>query len=89
MWPASLAPAWAASAAITATYGPAHEEPQQPTAAEETGTDPVAELVDRAITHGNEHVIKFSDTAAEVYAPTGDPRALAAARRAAELIHPA
>jgi Questin oxidase-like len=89
MWPASLAAAWAASAAITATYGPAHEEPQQPTAAEETGTDPVAELVDRAITHGDEHVIKFSDTAAEVYASTGDPRALAAARRAAELIDPA
>lgn len=88
MWPASLAAAWAASAAITATYGPAHGEPQQPPTAQE-GADPVAELVDRAVAHGDEHVIKFSDTAAETYARTGDPRALAAARRAADLIQPA
>ncbi|MGH3191405.1 MAG: hypothetical protein ACRDPY_30505 [Streptosporangiaceae bacterium] len=69
----SLAAAWAASAAITATDGPARGQPLQPVA-EETGADPV---VDRAVAHGDEHVIKFSD-AAETYARTGDPRALAA-----------
>jgi hypothetical protein len=46
----------------------------------------VAELLDRAIGHGDEHVIKFSDTAAEVYARTGHADALAAALRAGELI---
>jgi len=40
----------------------------------------------RAVEHGDEHVIKFADTAADVYARTGNPAALAAAVRAAELI---
>jgi hypothetical protein len=88
MWPASLAAAWAASAAITAAYGPARGQPGQP-AVEEAEAGPVTELIERAVAHGDEHVIKFSDTAAETYARTGDPRALAAARRAADLIEPA
>jgi hypothetical protein len=36
--------------------------------------------------HGDEHVIKFADTAADVYARTGDRDALAAAVRATQLI---
>ncbi len=46
-------------------------------------------MLDRAIDHGDEHVIKFSDTAVEVYNRTGDPAALAAARRAGDLLDPA
>jgi hypothetical protein len=32
----------------------------------------------RAVEHGDEHVIKFADTAADVHARTGNPDALAA-----------
>jgi hypothetical protein len=35
--------------------------------------------VHRAAEHGDEHVIKFTDTAVEVYERTQDPDALAAA----------
>jgi hypothetical protein len=44
------------------------------------------EVFARAVAHGDEHVIKFADTAAEVHARTGNPAALAAAVRAVELI---
>jgi len=40
----------------------------------------------RAVEHGDEHVIKFADTAADVYARTGNRDALAAAVRATQLI---
>lgn len=45
-----------------------------------------AEVLDRAVAHGDEHVIKFTDTAAEVYARTGQSDALAAALRTGTLI---
>ncbi|MEU7894474.1 hypothetical protein AB0B45_16650 [Nonomuraea sp. NPDC049152] len=48
-----------------------------------------AEVLDRAVAHADEHVIKFTDTAAEVHTRTGHPDALAAALRAAGLIPPA
>jgi len=44
------------------------------------------EVLDRAVAHGDEHVIKFTDTAAEVHARTGQTDALAAALRAGTLI---
>jgi hypothetical protein len=44
------------------------------------------EILDGAISHGDEHVIKFTDTAAEVYQRTGNPDALAAALQCARLI---
>jgi hypothetical protein len=47
--------------------------------------DPIT-VFDRAAEHGDEHVIKFTDTAAEVYRRTGDPAALQAAARVASLI---
>jgi hypothetical protein len=40
--------------------------------------------VERALAHGDEHVIKFADTALDV----GDDRALAAAVRAIEMSEP-
>jgi len=43
-------------------------------------------VLDRAVDHGDEHVIKFTDTAAEAYVRTGQPGTLAAALRAATLI---
>ena len=46
----------------------------------------MAEVLDRAVDHGDEHVIKFTDTAAEVYARTGRAEALAAALHVGTLI---
>jgi hypothetical protein len=54
------------------------DPPSGPQAAEETFA--------RAVGHGDEHVIKFADTAADVFARTGNPGALAAAIRATQLI---
>ena len=77
---------WAAAAALTASYAPAAtairtdlpDAPAGPQAAEETFA--------RAVEHGDEHVIKFADTAADVYARSGADDALAAAVRATQLI---
>jgi hypothetical protein len=55
-------------------------------AAAPAGDDPAAALLDRVAHHADEHVIKFSDTAVEVYERTGDPAALAAAVHCANLI---
>jgi hypothetical protein len=86
LWADSLTAAWAACAAITAAYAPGEPPPRAelPTAPE--GADPATELVDRSVAHGDEHVIKFTDTAVESYRRTGDPDALAACVRVAELI---
>ena len=40
----------------------------------------------RAAEHGDEHVLKFADTAVEAYDRTGDPDLLAATGHARELI---
>jgi hypothetical protein len=42
--------------------------------------------VAQAVAHGDEHVIKFADTAIDVYERTGNPDALAAAAHVRELI---
>ncbi|MGE5291053.1 MAG: hypothetical protein ACM3ML_28415 [Micromonosporaceae bacterium] len=73
LWPPSLAAVWAASAAITSMYGPPSPRPL-----EYTPPHDADDMLDRAWAHGDEHVIKFTDTAAEVFARTTDPRALAA-----------
>ena len=86
LWAPSVGASWAAAAALTASYAPAApagpdglpDPPAGPQAAEETFA--------RAVGHGDEHVIKFADTAADVYARTGDRDALAAAIRATQLI---
>jgi hypothetical protein len=41
---------------------------------------------DQAVEHGHEHVIKFADTAVEVFTRTGDPAAIAEASRPMDLI---
>ncbi|MBL1098950.1 DUF4243 domain-containing protein [Streptomyces sp. 205] len=87
LWAPSLDAAWAASAAVTAAYGP--PEPVLPPSAAAT-TSP-EEVFARAAAHGDEHAIKLTDTALDVArdaAATGeDPGpALAAALHACALI---
>ncbi|WP_405855088.1 questin oxidase family protein [Streptomyces sp. NBC_01515] len=79
LWAPSLHAAWTASASVTAMYAP------------EKGIDFVPhvrltaeEVMVRALEHGDEHVIKLTDTALDV----GDERALAAALRAVEISEP-
>ena len=42
----------------------------------------------RAAQHGDEHVIKLTDTVLDVHARTGDPSVLSAATHCADLIEP-
>lgn len=86
LWKDSLTAVWAAAAAITACYADGAPAPlAQPAAT----ADPAADLLDRAARHGDEHVLKFADTAVDVYTRTGDPAALAAGHTAAALLAPA
>ena len=86
LWAASAAAAWDAAAMLTASYAPAGPAPPGTRAAAAAGPGGAEEVFARAVAHGDEHVIKFADTAADVYARTGDPAALAAAVHATELI---
>lgn len=79
LWVPSLRAAWTASAAVTAMYAP-----DAPVAYTPPGTLSAEEVMERALAHGDEHVIKLTDTALDV----GDERALAAALRAIELSEP-
>ena len=88
LWIPSLTAAWAASAALTAMYAPASARPRAELPAAPQAGDPVAEVIDRACAHGDEHVIKFTDTAAWVYQQTANPDALAAAVQATRLLTP-
>ncbi|MFF5453064.1 questin oxidase family protein [Streptomyces sp. NPDC012950] len=79
LWVPSLSAAWAASAAVTAAYAPVEPAPY-----EATPLTP-EEVFARAAAHGDDHTIKFTDTALDV----GGPLALAAAVRSVELNAPA
>jgi hypothetical protein len=79
LWAPSLHAAWTASAAVTAMYAPA-----EPAAFAPAHGRTAREVLDRALAHGDEHVVKLTDTALDV----GDERALAAALRAIELSEP-
>ncbi|MEF9883480.1 questin oxidase family protein [Streptomyces sp. P9-A4] len=78
LWAPSLAAAWAAAAAVTAAYTPAEAAPYPGTALTPE------EVFARAAAHGDDHTIKFTDTALDV----GDPLALAAAVRSVDLNPP-
>jgi hypothetical protein len=86
LWAPSLSAVWAASAAIICAYAPARGVPRGDLPVVAPGPGVVAETLDRATAHGDEHVIKFADTAAEVYERTGDLDALAAAVHIGSLI---
>jgi questin oxidase-like protein len=79
LWLSSLHAAWTASAAVTAMYAPA-----EPVSYIPPGTFTPEEVFERALAHGDEHVIKLTDTALDV----GDEPALAAALRSVELSVP-
>ncbi|MDQ0792849.1 questin oxidase family protein [Streptomyces sp. B1I3] len=79
LWVPSLRAAWTASAAVTAMYASDAPVPFTP-----PGTFTAEEVVERALAHGDEHVIKLTDTALD----TGDRPALAAALRAIDLSEP-
>jgi hypothetical protein len=79
LWAPSLAAVWTAAAAIISAYEPSYVVPRSELPEAPDGDDPVAEIVQRAAEHGDEHVIKFTDTAIEVFERTQDPDALAAA----------
>jgi hypothetical protein len=89
LWVPSLTAAWAASAALTAMYAPTTAQPRSELPTAPQADDPVAEVIDRACAHGDEHVIKFTDTAAWVYQQTANPDALAAAIHATRILDPA
>jgi hypothetical protein len=86
LWAPSLTAVWAAGAAITSAYAPVDGVPRAELPVVSPGPDAVADLLDRASAHGDEHVIKLTDTAADVYEHSGDADALAAAVRAADLL---
>ncbi len=86
-WRPSALAAWVAVSALTAIYAP--PAPAQEVALSVPTPAGAAEAAfARAVEHGDEHVIKFADTAVEVFGRTGDVRALAAVDRAARLILP-
>ncbi|MGY1439697.1 questin oxidase family protein [Streptomyces reniochalinae] len=86
LWAASVDAAWAASAAVTAVYGSSQGMPV-PAGGGLTPREAFAE----AAAHGDEHAIKFADTALDVAARQNgdDPLAVAAVLRTTELIEPA
>jgi hypothetical protein len=86
LWPSSFAATWAACAAITVAYAPAQPQPV-PAGPGAEGTDP-GDLMARAAQHGDEHVIKLTDTVLDIHARNQDPAVLAAATRSADLIAP-
>ena len=86
LWAPSAAAAWAAVAALTSIYAPATPAPGTALPDSPGGPEAAEETFARAVEHGDEHVIKFADTAADVFARTGNPGALAAAVRATHLI---
>lgn len=87
-WLPSLTASWAASAALIAMYAPAAAKPSAELPSAPQSSDPVAEVIARACANGDEHVIKFTDTAASVYARTADPTVLAAAVESTNLLGP-
>ncbi|MGW2227620.1 questin oxidase family protein [Streptomyces formicae] len=79
LWVPSLRAAWTASAAVTAMYAP-----DAPVAYVAPGGLGAEEVFERALAHGDEHVIKLADTALDV----GGEGGLAAALRAVALSVP-
>lgn len=70
---------------LTSHPAPASELPKAPAG---SVADAAQEVFARAAEHGDEHVVKFADTALDVAATTGSTGALVAAARACELIGP-
>jgi hypothetical protein len=84
VWAASFSHVWTAVAAIQAMYAPGRLTSRAAPAPR--GNDAAIEALHRAAGHGDEHVIKFTDTAVDAFDMGGDPDLLAAAALARELI---
>ncbi|SDS87629.1 questin oxidase family protein [Actinoplanes derwentensis] len=78
LWKPSLAAAWSATAAITAAYSPGTARP--------VPARPPELVMALAAEDGDEHAIKFADTALDVYARTGSARVLDSARHSIHLL---
>lgn len=87
-WRPSAFAAWVAVAALTAIYTPDRPVDSASLPLVTAGPNAAEDAFARAVAHGDEHIIKFADTALDVYARTHDRRALAAIYRAADLITP-
>jgi hypothetical protein len=87
LWSSSLRAAWTATAAVTMIYNPTKgpSSPDQPVPDRPVAVEP-DDVFDRAVAHGDEHVIKLADTALDVHAWSSDPRALGAAALATTMI---
>lgn len=86
-WAPSARAAWGAVTALTSIYAPRHPmDPGELPTASPNSTP--ADLFARAVEHGDEHVIKFADTAIESYERRRGGEALAAVVRATQLIEP-
>ncbi len=85
-WTASMDAAWQASAALTAACTPQHAADRTDLTVHTDGVATIEDTMALAVDQGDEHVIKFADTAVDVFARSGDRDALAAASRCAELI---
>ncbi|MEV0646263.1 questin oxidase family protein [Phytomonospora sp. NPDC050363] len=86
-WVTSANIGWAASAAVFAVYAPTAPADPDGLPTVPDATDP-ADIFAAAAAHGDEHVVKFADTALDVFGWTGSPTALAAALRARDLHEP-
>ncbi len=76
LWDGSFDAAWSASAAVIAAYAPV--KPRKPVTSPRSPQD----VLDQALSHGGEHVIKFTDAALASHLRTGDGIALTAAATA-------
>ncbi len=78
MWRASFDAAWSATAAVLAAYVPRESRPfRRPGSADD--------VLEQALRHGGEHVVKLADTALRARETSGDERALAAVLAAVDL----
>ncbi|GAA0393541.1 questin oxidase family protein [Microbispora corallina] len=81
LWVPSLSAIWAACAGVQAAFEPVEAAPRDALPEAPAHPDALHDVIEAAVAHGDEHVIKFTDTAAEVFTRTGHPDALAAATR--------
>ena len=79
LWRSSFEATWSVSAAVIAAYAPVTPHDAVPAAPTPEG------VLEQALTHGGEHVIKFTDTALASHYRTGNPIALSAAVTAVTL----
>lgn len=78
MWRQSFDAAWSASAAVLAAYSPRDIRPA-------VRATTAGDVLEQALNHGGEHVIKLADTALHAHDRSGDGLALAAVLTAIEL----